>query len=173
MTAEELLNTSIPDKQTELVRGTLIVREPPGFRHGRVSVEIAARLREFVRANNLGIVVAETGFTLSTDPDTVRGPDAAFISQGRVPDPDLVGYLAIAPDLVVEVLSPGDRAGEVQSKVSDWLTAGSRLVWVIDPVRRHGVVYRPDTSVGLLSENDSLDGEDVLPGFSCRLAEIL
>jgi Uma2 family endonuclease len=173
VTADELLNTSIPDKQVELVRGAVIVRELPGFRHGRISVDIAARLREHVRARKLGIVVAETGFKLFADPDTVRGPDAAFIARDRVPNPEPVGYLALAPDLVVEVLSPGDRAGEVQSKVSDWLSAGSRLVWVIDPARRRGVVYRADTSVELLGENDALDGEDVLPGFSCVLAEIL
>ena len=173
MTADELLNTSIPDKQTELVRGRLIVREPPGFRCGRIAVDIAARLGEYVRAKNVGVIVVEAGFQLFAKPDTVRGPDVAFIAEDRVPDPEPVGYLTIAPDLVVEVLSPSDRAGDVQSKVTDWLNAGSRLVWVIDPARRRSVVYRPDTSVGILSENDSLDGEDVLTGFSCPLAEIL
>jgi Uma2 family endonuclease len=164
---------SVPDNQTELVRGPLIVREPPGFRHGRIAVSIALRLSEFVRARDLGVVVSEAGFKLSADPDTVRGPDVAYISRDCAPDPEPIGYLSIAPDLVVEVLSPSDRAGDVQSKISDWLTAGTRLVWVIDPARRRGVVYRADASVGLLGETDALDGEDVLPGFSCPLAKIL
>ena len=78
----------------------------------------------------------------------------------------------MAPDLVVEVVSPGDRPGDVQAKVSDWLTAGSRLVWVIDPARQRAVVYREDGSVDLLADHDALNGEQVLPGFSCPLADV-
>jgi Uma2 family endonuclease len=83
-----------------------------------------------------------------------------------------LGYPAVAPDLVVEVVSPNDRAGEVQAKLSDWLTAGSRLVWVIDPGRRRVIVYREDGFVDLLADQDALNGEDVLPGFSCSIADI-
>ena len=173
LTAEELLYLSLPDKQTELVRGRLVVREPPGYRHGLVAFAIAARIGEFVRVNDLGVVVAaETGFKLFSNPDTVRAADAAFLSRDRAPDPPPPGYLALAPDLVVEILSPNDRAGEVQAKVSDWLTAGSRLVWVIDPGRKRAVVYREDGSVDLLANDDTLSGEDVLPGFSCSLADV-
>ena len=174
LTAEELLYLHLPNKQTELVRGKLIVREPPGYRHGLVAAAIATRIAEFVRLNRLGVVVAaETGFKLFSNPDTVRAADAAFLSHDRAPDPPPLGYPALAPDLVVEVLSPGDRAGEVQSKVSDWLSAGSRLVWVLDPGRRRAIIYRADCSVNLLGEHDALDGEDVLPGLSCPLADVL
>ena len=174
MTADELLALPIPDKQVELVRGQLVVREPPGYQHGRVAHRIAVRISDFARAHDLGVVVAaETGFKLFAKPDTVRAADAAFVARDRAPAPEPSGYLTIAPDLVVEVLSPRDRAGDVQSKVSDWLTAGTRLVWVIDPVRRRGIVYRADATVGLLTEHEALDGEDVLPAFSCPLAEIL
>ena len=174
VTAERLLSTSIPDKQVELVRGRLIVHEPPGYRHGRVAHRVAMRIEDFARVQHLGVVVAaETGFKLAAKPDTVRAADAAFIARHRVPTDEPLGYLPIAPDLVVEVLSPSDRAGDIQSKVSDWLNAGTRLVWVVDPVRCRAVVYRADASVALLSENDALDGEDVLPGFSCPLADIL
>jgi len=173
VTAEELLYLNLPDKQTELVRGRLIVREPPGYQHGLVAFAIGARIGEFVRQHKLGVVVAaETGFKLFSNPDTVRAADAAFVSGDRAPDPPPLGYAALAPDLAVEVVSPNDRAGEVQGKVSDWLTGGSRLVWVIDPVRRRAVIYRADGSVALLSEHDALDGEDVLPGFGCPLAEL-
>ena len=173
VTAEELLYLNLPDKQTELVRGKLIVREPPGYQHGLVALEIARLIANHARDHDLGIAVAaETGFKLFSKPDTVRAADAAFIGRDRAPDPPPTGYLALAPDLAIEVVSPNDRAGEVQGKVSDWLTAGSRLVWVIDPVRRRAVVYRADGSVALLSEYDTLDGEDLLPGFGRRLASL-
>ncbi|MGH7645260.1 MAG: Uma2 family endonuclease, partial [Gemmatimonadales bacterium] len=91
----------------------------------------------------------------------------------RLPDPEPVGYPELAPDLAVEVLSPGDRPGELLAKVADWLNAGSRLVWVVDPERRHAVVYRADGTETLVGADDSLSGEDVVPGFSCPLASIL
>ena len=174
MTADELFMTPLPNKRTELVRGVLVVREPAGFRHGVVSAALTRLLGAHVATRGLGLVVAaETGFTLARDPDTVRAPDVAFVRQERLPDPDARGYAALAPDLVVEVLSPDDRPGEILAKVGEWLTAGSRLVWVVDPARRVARVYRPDGSESLLAESDSLEGEDVVPGFSCRLGEIL
>ena len=173
LTAEELLYLNLPDTQTELVRGVLVVREPPGYRHGLVAFAVAARIGEFVREHGLGVVVAaDTGFKLFADPDTVRAADAAFLSRDRAPHPPPAGYLTLAPDFVVEVVSPGDRPGDVQAKVSDWLTAGSRLVWVIDPARQRAVVYREDGSVDLLADHDALNGEQVLPGFSCPLADV-
>jgi Uma2 family endonuclease len=135
---------------------------------------LARLLANHVADHDLGIVVAsETGFRLSSDPDTVRAADAAFIRRDRVPDPLPYGYAALAPDLVAEVLSPGDRPGEVMNKVGDWLNAGCRLVWVIDPARRRALVYRADGSVSLLAERDALDGEDVLLGFSSALVDVL
>jgi len=174
MTADELLHLNLPDKRTELVKGVLVVREPAGYRHGEVAANIAAYIHNFSRSLKLGTVLgAGTGFKLTTNPDTVRAPDAAFIRRERVPDPAPLGFPSFVPDLVVEVLSPDDRPGEVLRKVADWLNAGVRLVWVVDPVRRIARVYRADGSESSLAEGDGLDGEDVLPGFSCRLAEVL
>jgi Uma2 family endonuclease len=174
LTAEELLRTHLPDKQVELVRGILVVREPPGYRHGDVTARLTKALMDGVDARGLGrVLAAETGFKLSADPDTVRAADVAFVSRERLPDPAPSGYLALAPDLVIEVLSPGDRPGETLAKVGDWLNAGSRLVWVVDPNRRVARVYRPDGSETLLTENDVLNGEDVVPGFECRLGTVL
>ena len=174
MTADELLHTSLPDKRVELVRGVLVVREPTGFRHGAVSAALTGLLREHVMAHRLGLVVAaETGFQLASDPDTVRAPDVAFVRRERLPEPEPVGYAPLAPDLVVEVLSPGDRPGETLAKVADWLNAGTRLVWVVDPTRRQVHVYRQDGSEALVTEGGALDGEDVVPGFRCGLGEIL
>jgi len=174
MTAEELLYTSDPNKRAELVRGRLIVHEPPGGQHGYVAANLAFRLGQHVDLTGAGAVfVGDVGFTLQRDPDTVRGPDVAFVSKDRVPDPIPNTFLEFAPDLVVEVLSPNDRPGEVLAKVGDWLEAGARLVWVIDPERRLGRVYRADGSEHIQRETDQLLGEDVLPGFSCSLASIL
>ena len=103
----------------------------------------------------------------------MRAGDVAFIALGRMPDPESRGFVELSPDLVVEVLSPDDRPGEVLAKVADWLTAGSRLVWVVDPERREARAYRADGSVALVGGQGALDGEDVLPGFSCELETVL
>jgi Uma2 family endonuclease len=174
MTADELLRLELPDKRTELVKGVLVVREPAGYLHGEVAAELANHLMNHVKANDLGrVLAAETGFKLTSDPDTVRAPDVAFISKERLPDPPPAGFAELAPDLVVEVLSPDDRPGEVLAKVGDWLVAGSRLVWVVDPKRRLARVYRADGSETLLGDDGVLDGEDVVPGFACPLEGIL
>ena len=174
LTAEELLYLHLPDKQAELVQGVLIVREPPGARHGQVAMELGRRVANHVADHRLGTVyAAETGFTLRRSPDTVRAPDVAFVRRDRVPEIDRTGYPDLAPDLVIEVLSPGDRPGAVLAKVADWLDAGTRLVWVVDPERRSARVYREDGTETTLAAEDSLDGEAVLPGFSCPLRTIL
>ncbi len=172
LTADELQHVYVPDKRVELVRGLLVVRELPGMRHARVAMDLALALGAHVRAAALGRVYAEAGFKLASNPDTVRGPDIAFISRGRIPDPEPTGFAGFAPDLVVEVISPGDRAGEVLAKVADWLSAGTRLVWVLDPARRVARVYRDDGTEQILTADESLDGGDVVPGFSCPLREI-
>ena len=174
MTAEELLRTSMPNKRTELVRGHLVVREPTGWRHGTVTVNLTVRIAQHVDLTGAGQVLgAETGFTLFRAPDTVRAPDIAFVRRERLPDPATRGFAELAPDLVVEVLSPDDRPGETLAKVGDWLEAGVRLVWVIDPERRLARVYRLDGTESVVSEREQLKGEDVLPGFECELASII
>ena len=174
MTADELLHANIPNKRTELVRGVLRVREPAGFEHGRVAMNLGAELRVYAKHTGAGAVLAaETGFKLFTDPDTVRAPDVAFVAKGREPPPGATGFADLAPDLAVEVLSPGDRPGEILAKVADWLSAGTRLVWVVDPLRRVARVYRHDGTETIVTADGALEGEDVLPGFACPLEEIL
>ena len=142
-----------------------------GGRHSRVCVSLCARLHEHVVDGGLGHVFnSATGFRLR--PGTVRCPDVAFVSAlrlERVTDE----FVPVAPDLAVEVLSPEDRPQYVLEKVGDCVEAGSRIVWVIDPTSGRAAIYRSPTGVRGLGSADSLDGEDVLPGFSCRLAEIL
>lgn len=174
LTADDLMRLQPPDKRTELVRGHMIVREPAGFRHGDVAMNIALAMGQFLRANPIGrLLAAETGFVLFTNPDTVRAPDVAFVRHERIPDPMPRGYAPFPPDLAVEVLSPDDRPGEVRAKVGDWLKAGTRLVWVVDPDRRLARAYRTDGTMVEISETGTLDGEDVLPGFNCVVGEVL
>lgn len=174
LSAEELLHLNLPNKRTELVRGVLVVREPPGGRHGRITAEVARLIANHVVERGLGTVYAgDTGFTLARGPDTVRGPDVAFVSKARVPPHDPVGYIELGPDLVVEVLSPRNRPGEILAKLADWLRAGTRLIWLIDPIRRVARVYRADGSESLVAEDQTLEGEDVLPGFALDLKTIL
>lgn len=174
MTADDLWHASIPDKRVELVRGVLQVREPPGYLHGSVTAQLARFLLNYVADHDLGGVLAgDAGFKIATDPDTVRGPDVAFVRREREPDRRARGFPALAPDLVVEVLSPHDRPGEVLAKVADWLSGGASLVWVVDPERRLARIYRADGSETIVAAEGVLDGEDVLPGFSCPLASVL
>jgi Uma2 family endonuclease len=170
MSAEELLHLSGPEARRELVRGELIVREPAGFRHGDIAARLLIAVGTFVESRSLGrVFTAETGFRLRTNPDTVRAPDVAFVRRDRLPDPPPRGYAAISPDLVIEVLSPDDRPGDVLSKVGDWLQAGTSLAWVVDPERRTTRVYRADGSQAVFTVDDRLDGEAVLPEFQYEL----
>jgi Uma2 family endonuclease len=174
MTADELLHLSIPGKCTELVRGRLVVREPPGSQHGLVAMSLGTELALHAKRTGAGgVFAAETGFHLGSNPDTVRAPDVAFVARERMEAARTAGYAALAPDLVVEVLSPNDRPGDVLAKVADWLSAGTKLVWVVDPERRLARAYRADGTEMTLTGDDALDGEDVLPGFSCPLGSIL
>ena len=173
MTAADLLSLRLEHKSTELVRGKLIVREPPSTYHGRVQSMLNLLVASYVRANALGAVFGQdTGFQIASDPDTVRAPDLAFVDRARVAQIPPRGYAAMAPDLVAEILSPDDRPGEVLAKVGEWLDAGVRLVWVIDPERRVATVYQADGCVATVASNSNVSGEPVLPGFSFRLAEL-
>jgi Uma2 family endonuclease len=173
LTIEEFERLPDDGWRCELVRGK-VVREPPaGFEHGRLAMRIGLLLGRFVEENNLGEVLAsETGFVLFEEPPTVRAPDAAFVAEGRVPTPAPPGFGRLAPDLAVEVVSPSNTLAEIHSKVMDYLNAGSRRVWVVDSSTRSITVYRSRKEIRLLTGDDEVDGEDVLPGFRVGLAEI-
>ena len=172
MTAVELARVSYPDKVTELVRGRLVVHEPPGTRHGAIASRLVHYLTDFVYRKRLGVVFAQdTGFQIESNPDTVRAPDAAFLARehaGAITDR---GYARVAPDLVAEILSSDDRPVEVRAKIADWISAGVKIVWVIDPRRRVAHVYRCDGTI--VPDGAIVAGEDVLPGFSCAVEDLL
>ncbi len=158
----------------EVVRGRLRELAPANFRHGVIAGRLFARLYQFAEAHGFGyVLMAETGFILSEEPVTLRAPDVAFVRRERVPTGDLPEQFAhFAPDLVVEVLSPSDTYSALAEKVSDWLQAGVHIVWVVDPADRTISVHRANRPMRVLKEEDTLSGEDVLPGFECRVSEI-
>ena len=174
VTAEELLRMPDDGFRYELVRGELRRMTPAGNVHGRVAMNIAWPLAQYVRAHDLGTVyAAETGFRLATDPDTVRAPDVAFVSRERIEAVgEVEGYWPGAPDLAFEVLSPNDSHVEVEEKVFDWLEAGTKMVLAVNPRRRSVTLYRSQSDITILTGTDVLDGGDVVPGFQLTLREI-
>jgi Uma2 family endonuclease len=130
-------------------------------------------LADHIYRRRLGVVAQDSGFKIESNPDTVRAPDVAFVGLGKADRIPALGYADFAPDLVAEVVSPNDRPGEVLAKVAQWLDAGTSLVWVIDPARSDARVYTADGELTIVPADGTLDGESVVPGFSCALAEVL
>lgn len=175
LTAEEFARLPNPPdgSRQELVRGVIVTMPPPGFRHGLRQVRVCTLLDQYGRSSGRGRVTAESGVITERDPDTVRGPDAAFWSIDRLPlDLEPEGYPDVAADLCVEVLSPSNNFRRIREKIREYFARGVRMVWIIDPEDRTVTVYRTPDEGRLLHENAMLDGEDVLPGFSCRVAEL-
>ena len=169
---EEDLRNAPDDGIYELVDGEIRM-SPGGGRHGVTSMALIALLGPLVKERGLGHVVGpDTGHRLPGG--NVRCPDVSFIASGRFPDekpPD--DFVDLAPDLAVEVISPRDRPRHILDKVGEYLEAGVRLVWVIDPQNSSAVVYRSLIDVREIGPDDYLEGGDVVPGFRCQLREIL
>src|SRR5262245_20352488 len=173
MTADEYARLPDDGVRYELQAGVLVSEPIPISRHARAQVRMAVVLERFVEPRRLGYVFGENGYLLATDPDTVRGPDVSFVRADRFdPDEAARGFLRGAPDLAVEILSPSNRPGEIHGKVADYLAAGCKLVWVVDPKRRIVTVYRTLLSPRRIGVDDLLDGEDVLPGFSVPVSAL-
>jgi Uma2 family endonuclease len=168
-TADELLRMPRDGLRRELVRGELRTMTPAGSEHSNISIELGAELRNYVKTAGLGRVFGEqAGFRLTAHPDTVRAPDAAFVSRERVEAVGLPkGYWPGAPDLAAEVISPTDSSRMVKEKVSEWLAFGTRMVLVLDPDDRTVTVHRSGQQPRVLGPDDVIDGEDVVPGWRC------
>jgi len=172
LTIEEFERLPDDGWRRELVCGQVIREPPSGFEHGDVSARIVAALSEFARDRNLGrVVTSDCGFILIDDPPTVRAPDVAFVREDRLAF-DRKRFAPLAPDLAVEVVSPSNTVSEIHDKVLDYLGAGTRLVWVVDPETRTVTVYRSRQEIRLLASDDDIDGADVLPGFRCKVNEL-
>jgi Uma2 family endonuclease len=167
MNAQELMERANDGHVCELVRGELKMMSPAGGRQGRVANRISWLLNRYVQQNELGIfLAAETGFRLSTSPDTVRAPDVAFVTSARdAAIDDEVGYLPLAPDLAVEVLSPCDRFSDVEEKVLCWLEHSCPMVLVVDPAQETVMVYRTRSDIKILRDNEELSADPIVAGW--------
>jgi Uma2 family endonuclease len=175
ITADEFIRLPDPPdgSKQELVRGEVITMPPPGFQHGLRQLRVAGLLDRFATPSRLGRVTVESGVITERDPDSVRGPDVAFWSANRLPfELEPKGYPDVAPDLCVEILSPGQSWRKLREKLEEYFTRGVRMVWIVDPEDRTVRVYRDPNEGRILHETATLSGEDVLPGFSCRVAEL-
>ena len=172
-TAEDLWLMPGNGSRRELVRGVVREMPPAGGEHGEIAGDLYYFLAHHVKSRRLGrVVAAEIGFVIAHDPDTVRAPDCAFLSNERAPDRLPKRYVEAIPDLVVEVVSPDDRAEEVSDKVDQWLRAGVRMVWVVHPRTRIVVTHRPDGQARILREGDTLSGDEVVPGFELAVGRL-
>ena len=158
----------------ELDRGRLLTMTPSGFLHGAITARLGAVLSNYVDASKTGVVVAgEPGFKLESDPDTVRAPDVAFISRDRIPPDGLTSrFWDGAPDLAIEVFSPGDRQAEVDRKIEQYLQSGVKQVWLVEPTLRRVTIRIADRRTLVLNDADVLDGGDLLPGFRYPLSRL-
>jgi len=174
LTAEEFARRPKPGdgSREELVRGEVVTMPPPSFRHCEIQTNIACLIQPFVRKNKLGRVTVESGVKTDEDPDSVRGPDVAFWGVERLPagTTPLV-YADFPADLVVEVLSPTNSHHKMEDKVREYINHGSRMVWVVDPQEKNVTIYRKASEGRLLWEDAVISGEDVIPGFECKVSE--
>jgi len=162
---------ALPDDgmKHELNEGTLIVTPQPKPRHGDCQVRLGSALREFVVARNLGSVFTESGYRLT--PHTVRGPDVSFVRKSRLQNLD--EYFDGAPDLAVEIVSPGDDASDLREKIQQYLNAGTSVVWVVYPRSRQIEIHTPDKTIRTLGIEDTLEARDLLPGFQLSVRAVL
>lgn len=174
LAAEDLPYLAPEEGLCELVAGELVREPPPGEDHGRVAANVLILMGGFVREHGLGRAYgAETGFVIARDPDTVRAPDAAFVTTERLEAARRRGpYLEGAPDLAVEVISPSNSGIALAAKVRDYLAAGAQAVWVVEPSRRTVTVHRPGRPPETLSSGEVLDGGPVLPGFRLPVRDL-
>ncbi len=160
--------------RTELVKGVIVQMSPTGYLHGRLEKRFSVVLDAFVRERKLGEVFSgEVGIYTARHPDTVRGADVAFVSNERMAQVKSSSYLDVAPELVVEILSPDDRWSDLMEKLGEYLNIGVLMVWLADPKTRSVYVYRSLTDVQRLTADDVLSGGDVLPGFSVSVGALL
>jgi Uma2 family endonuclease len=176
ITTHEFLEHPAAAGPSELVRGVVRMMTPASGAHGLVSGNVFRLLSIYVREHALGRCFADsTGFELPGLPNTVRAPDASFVRASRLPPQGVEaegGWLQLAPDLAVEVLSPSESASDIAEKLADYGAAGTALVWLIDPAKRSVGVFARSEPVRWLAENDTLGGSDVMPGFICSISEL-
>jgi Uma2 family endonuclease len=174
MTAEEFLAMPDDGQLHELIDGEVVSMPPAGDDHCVRESVIMGYVAHWVYEHHLGVVhMSNAGFLIRRDPDTVRSPDGAFTQASRRANQPVRGYTDTVPDLVLEVVSPSDRKPQVLAKVGDWLEAGVKVVWLLWPDKRVLLVYRDIHQVTVLTAEDTLTCEDLLPGFALPLKRAL
>jgi len=177
MTADDLWRLPEDHLRHELIRGQLTTMPLNSGEHGEIAMNVGVALSQHVRSRGLGAVLAGgCGFILARNPDTVRTSDISFISKERIAAGGIgipEGFVPYAPDIAVEIVSHDESQVEIQERIEQWLQAGAAIVWVVNPRGRTVTVHRSGRDPRILRENDVLDGEDVCPGFSVRVAEFL
>jgi Uma2 family endonuclease len=173
-TPEDLLK--VTDRPLpELIDGQLVEREPKGQKSDAIAARLIRFLGNFVEEHGLGLINGSQGSyqIFPDDPKKVRIPDASFTRRERLPAEGLAdGHSRVAPDLVVEVVSPNDSAIDLEEKIEDFLVAGVPLIWVVFPETRTVQVHRRNGADSRLRPGDTLDGEDILPNFRCEVARL-
>jgi Uma2 family endonuclease len=173
LTGEELVRT--PDLgPCELIDGKIVPMSPTSDEHGRIEVNVAVVLKAFARSHRLGKVLGgEVGIYTRRNPDRVRAADVVFISEERYARrSNPPGYLDVSPELVVEILSPGDTVTDLAEKLREYFAIGVRLVWVVDPRARRVFAYRTPTEMREYREPDTLPAEDAVPGFTIPVSAL-
>ena len=170
MTAEELMNIDDDSHRHELIKGELLTMPPPKHPHGRICANLIIILGQYTKANQLGEICAESGYHIESDPDTVLGPEVSFVARDRTGEPE-EGYYPGPPDLAVEVISPGDRRGQIERKLGLWLEAGTKSIWLVNPRKQTVEVISSSGERRLLNETDELV-DDTVPGFRTKVSEI-
>jgi Uma2 family endonuclease len=170
-TDEEIM--SLPDSgySYELVNGELAMSPKNNPRHGRTCIKISTRMETFAEKHNLGWVFdSNTGFWMVNR--NLRAPDVSFITTARLPQEHEQGFFEGAPDLIVEVLSPTNRRGEMDERLRDFFESGTKLAWIINTDQQFAEVCHSLTDRKIVGSGGVLDGEDLLPGFKLPLAEL-
>jgi len=172
LTAQDLWNLGDQGDNLELIRGELVKVSPPSATHAATMTNVALLIGNFVKAHRLGrLYTGDAGVVLEHDPDTVLGPDLAFLTADRVPEVQSV-YIHLPPDLTIEIVSPGNAAREIERKIGIYLSTGVREVWIVDPAKRQVVVHSLAASPRTHHAGDHLSGGDILPGLSIAVDDI-
>jgi Uma2 family endonuclease len=171
VTAEDLLDMA-GHKYRELFEGELRTVSPANARHGDIALQIGTLLKQYIKPRNLGKVLVEGGYILRRQPDTVLGPDVSFIKQSRIPEGGLPEkFYEGPPDLAIEIISPRNPRAELLEKMKAYLKGGTPLGWLVDPVKKSVEVYEPGKRVRTTRAEDTISAGEVIPGFSCGVAE--
>jgi Uma2 family endonuclease len=172
LTLEQFAQLPGDDARHEMDAGTLITLPPAKSLHALIALTVLEALQSYLRASAVSRAIPEAGYVLSRDPLTIRQPDVSVLSKARIAATNADSYFEGAPDLAVEVVSPSDSAQELESKVGQYLQAGAKQVWVLYPKTRNIHLFSAGAPVRILDENQVLEGGELLPGFSVRVADL-